>query len=124
MLDFVNSSLRRLQKEEKSYESIRNKNKVIKNIPFNSTTKKMTVVIELEPEKRVRVFTKGASECIIDDCNTMLDKGNQVVELDLNKREKLKDTVLKTMAQQALRTIALAYKDLTYEEYKKQFKEE
>ena len=98
MLDFVNSSLRRLQKDEKSYESLRNKSKVIKNIPFNSTTKKMTVVVELEPEKRVRVFTKGASECLIDDCNSMLDKNNQVTDLDLNKREKLKDTVLKNMA--------------------------
>jgi magnesium-transporting ATPase (P-type) len=37
-------------------------------IPFNSETKKMTVAIELEPGERVRIFTKGASENIIDDC--------------------------------------------------------
>ena len=37
-------------------------------IPFNSETKKMTVAVELEPKKRVRVFTKGASENIVDDC--------------------------------------------------------
>lgn len=37
-------------------------------IPFNSETKKMTVVIEIEPERKVRIFTKGASENIIDDC--------------------------------------------------------
>jgi magnesium-transporting ATPase (P-type) len=43
-------------------------------IPFNSDTKKMTVVIELEHDKKVRVFTKGASENLIDDCITMLDK--------------------------------------------------
>jgi magnesium-transporting ATPase (P-type) len=98
MLDFINSSLRRLQKDEKSYENIRNKYKVLKNIPFNSTTKKMTVVVELEPEKRVRVFTKGASETLIDDCSAMIDKGNQLVDLDLNKRELLKDTTLKGMA--------------------------
>ena len=36
-------------------------------IPFNSTTKKMTVVVEIEPGKRVRVFTKGAPEIIIQD---------------------------------------------------------
>lgn len=28
----------------------------------------MTVVIEIEPERKVRIFTKGASENIIDDC--------------------------------------------------------
>lgn len=42
--------------------------------PFNSETKKMTVVIELEREKRVRVFTKGASENILDDCAAFIDK--------------------------------------------------
>jgi magnesium-transporting ATPase (P-type) len=98
MLDFVNLSLRRLQKEEKSYENIRNKYKVLKTIPFNSTTKKMTVVVELEPERKVRVFTKGASENIVDDCSSMIDRDNNIIDLDLNKREKLKETVLKTMA--------------------------
>lgn len=42
-------------------------------IPFNSDTKKMTVVVELEPEKTVRAYTKGASENIIDDCNYMIE---------------------------------------------------
>lgn len=36
--------------------------------PFNSDTKKMTVAVEMEPEKKVRIFTKGASENLIDDC--------------------------------------------------------
>lgn len=43
-------------------------------IPFNSDTKKMTVIIELEKDKKVRVFTKGASENLIDDCITILGK--------------------------------------------------
>lgn len=43
-------------------------------IPFNSDTKKMTVVLEIEPDKKVRVFTKGASENIIDDCTSVIDK--------------------------------------------------
>lgn len=34
----------------------------------------MTVVVELEPERMVRVFTKGASENIVDDCINMIDK--------------------------------------------------
>lgn len=75
MLDFVNRSLVHLKSQEKNYESIRSRNKVIKNIPFNSTTKKMTVVVELEAERRVRVYTKGASENIIDDCSHILERG-------------------------------------------------
>lgn len=82
-------------------------------IPFNSDTKKMTVVIEIEPDKKVRVFTKGASENIIDDCITIIDKNQKDVDLDLTKRENIKDGVLKPMAQKALRTIGLGYKDLS-----------
>lgn len=66
--------------------------------PFNSDTKKMTVVVELEPEKKVRVFTKGASENLIDDCITMVDKENKQTDLDLSKREKIKEDILKKMA--------------------------
>ncbi len=66
--------------------------------PFNSDTKKMTVAVELEYQKRVRIYTKGASENLIDDCKSIIDKGNQLVDLDLNKRQKIKINVLKTMA--------------------------
>ena len=47
MLDFVNRSLIHLKSQE-NYDHIRNKFKILKNVPFNSTTKKMTVVVELE----------------------------------------------------------------------------
>lgn len=80
-------------------------------IPFNSETKKMTVVVELEPEKKVRVFTKGASENIIDDCAYIHDQRNiqlsssmslstqaLVTTLDLNKRDTIKEQTLKHMA--------------------------
>mmetsp|Transcript_24381 Transcript_24381/g.23984 ORF Transcript_24381/g.23984 Transcript_24381/m.23984 type:complete len:103 (+) Transcript_24381:1471-1779(+) len=92
--------------------------KILKMIPFNSDTKKMTVVLELEPEKMVRIFTKGASENIIDDCTSYIEKDQKQVEIDLSKREHLKDVVLKQMAKKALRTIALGYKDITMEQYK------
>ena len=60
--------MKEADRPEKSYEDIKSKYTLLKMFPFNSETKKMTVVIELEHEKRVRVFTKGASENIIDDC--------------------------------------------------------
>ena len=44
--------------------------------PFNSETKKMTVVVEIDGGRRVRVFTKGASENIIDDCAFIMDKSS------------------------------------------------
>lgn len=77
----------------------------------------MTVVIELEPEKRVRVYTKGASENLIDDCIKMIDKQDPSVDLDISKREKIKENILKQMARESLRTIGLGYKDISYEEF-------
>lgn len=115
---------------EKSFEDFKNKFKVLKMIPFNSETKKMTVVIE--HERGVRVFTKGASECIIDDCAFLLDpnvktlitntgtgspRSAPVINLDLNLREKLKKA-LNEMAENSLRTISLGYKDISLAEYK------
>jgi hypothetical protein len=47
----------------------------------------------------------------------MIDK-NQEIELDLTKRDGIKESVLKTMAQNSLRTIALAYKDISMKEYR------
>jgi magnesium-transporting ATPase (P-type) len=65
-----------VQRQEKTYENIKANNKVIKMYPFNSTTKKMTVIVETEYEKSVRVYTKGASENIIEDCNSIIDQNN------------------------------------------------
>ena len=69
---FVNDSLKELERSETSYLDIQKKHKILKMMPFNSETKKMTVVVEVEPEKRVRIYTKGASENIIDDCAFIL----------------------------------------------------
>lgn len=119
-----------MKRVEHTYNDFKTKYKVLKTIPFNSDTKKMTVVVELEPEKKVRVYTKGASENIIDDCAYIYDtkqaSGSSsalalgvVMPLDLNKRDSIKEQTLKNMAQKALRTIALGYKDMTFAEYKK-----
>lgn len=87
MLDFINRSLRKIQSEAKHYDTIRSQHKILKNIPFNSNTKKMTVVVELEREKTVRVYTKGAPESLIDDCINIIEKDGKLVDLDSNSRE-------------------------------------
>lgn len=124
LLDFVNRSLQNMGKVEgqdniDAYNQIKKSHKLLKMIPFNSDTKKMTVVVELEAEKMVRVYTKGASENLIDDCTTMVEKNNKHTDLDLSMRDKIKEDILKKMAQDALRTIAIGYKDISYSEYRK-----
>jgi len=64
-------------------------------VPFNSTTKKMTVVVETEYNQKVTIFTKGASENIVDDCVSFIDQDQKPIDMDLAKREHFKDVVLK-----------------------------
>jgi len=118
LLGFVNASI--ADRPEPSYEAFRDKHKILKTLPFNSESKKMTVAIELEPSKLVRVFTKGASETIIDECAFMQGEAGAQTKLDLARINQIKDHTLRHMAQNALRTIALAHKDITYEEYLRQ----
>ena len=41
------------------------------------------------------------------------------MNLDLKQREAIKEQTLKHMTQQAYRTIALGYKDMSYQDYKR-----
>ncbi len=66
--------------------------------PFNSETKKMTVAVETEHEKTVRIYTKGATENILDDCVLYLDKKDFIDLSNISMKDKLKSTVLKEMA--------------------------
>jgi magnesium-transporting ATPase (P-type) len=96
LLAFVNSCL--ADRAEPSYEAFRDKYKVLRTIPFNSESKKMTVALELETNKRVRVFTKGASETIIDECAFMQGEAGAQTKLDLARINLIKDQTLRHMA--------------------------
>ena len=98
LLDFVNNSLIKLERVDQSYETIKSQNKVLKMYPFNSTTKKMTVVVETEYQKKVRIFTKGASENILEDCYQQINQDGQIKEFDLESKMKIKTEIIQKMA--------------------------
>ena len=50
----------------------------------------MTVIVELEYEKSYRVFTKGATELLVNDCESMDNKEGETIQLDLQKKEQIK----------------------------------
>jgi len=58
-----------------------------------------------------RLHIKGASEMVLACCNTYMNEQGQVVPLDDNTTAQVK-TIIDTYAKNALRTIALAYRDL------------
>ena len=91
-------------------------NKIEKVFPFNSDRKKMSTIIKTDvfPSGNV-IFLKGASEIVLDSCKYSLNKSNDKVEIsEIERKHILK--IIKSLADKALRTIGVAFKELSNEE--------
>lgn len=84
--------------------------KILKVEPFNSNTKKMSVIVSL-PGGGVRAFCKGASEIVLGMCDKLVDKEGNCVLLSQDKRKSLTN-VINGFACEALRTLCLAFQDI------------
>src|SRR5699024_464496 len=82
-------------------EVLKENYKIIKEIPFDSTKKRMSVVIEDENKRRC-VITKGAPEMILPRCTHFLSEHGHKRLDDVTPF----NNVMNEMAEQALRTIA------------------
>lgn len=94
------------------YEEIRNDHPVetfVKVFTFNSARKSMSTVIPLNTSGD-RMFTKGASEIILDKCSYIVKENGRVVPLTPADHREIISSVVQPMASRALRTIALAYR--------------
>nr|BAA03090.1 chloroplast envelope Ca2+-ATPase precursor [Arabidopsis thaliana]CAA49559.1 envelope Ca2+-ATPase [Arabidopsis thaliana] len=89
------------------FQEVRQASNVVKVEPFNSTKKRMGVVIEL-PERHFRAHCKGASEIVLDSCDKYINKDGEVVPLDEKSTSHLKN-IIEEFASEALRTLCLAY---------------
>ncbi|PKU64887.1 probable calcium-transporting ATPase 9, plasma membrane-type [Dendrobium catenatum] len=78
--------------------------------PFNSVKKKMSVLVSL-PDGGFRAFCKGASEIILQLCDKILDCNGNAVPLSEKQTKTILD-VITLFANDALRTLCLAYKDM------------
>jgi Ca2+-transporting ATPase len=81
----------------------------IKEVPFSSSRKRMTVVISHEGRKKA--FMKGAPEVVIERCSRIYDKG-KVRAISAADRKKLLETNVE-LASEALRVLAFACKDVS-----------
>ena len=82
--------------------------------PFSSSRKRMSTIIENATGKGgydKRLHIKGASEMILACCNTYVNEAGQVAPLDDNTVAKVKP-IIDQYAKKALRTIAVAYRDV------------
>lgn len=91
--------------------------------PFDSTRKRMSTVLvypdeeapQLEHGYNKRLHVKGASEIIIETCDSYIDSNGNKVPLDDGKKSEI-FAQISTYANMALRTIGFAYKDLKKDE--------
>ncbi len=83
----------------------------VKELPFDSDRKLMTTV-HLFPNKYM-VYTKGGVDELLSRCNSYAINGNVNTDIDEYKKEIAKQN--EEMAKNALRVLAMAYKELDHE---------
>jgi len=92
-------------------KELEEKNPRVHEIPFTSERKRMTTVHKMSEEKLL-VFMKGAPEVVLARCTKIFKNGEP---RELTKKEKKK--ILETneqMANDALRVLGVAYKELVH----------
>jgi Ca2+ transporting ATPase len=90
----------------------------IKSFPFTSDRKKMSVLISHDSyPSKYRIYTKGASEIILNSCNYYLNPENLEKSTITDEHKGIFGDTIKKYARLTLRTICLAYKDITQQEY-------
>lgn len=88
----------------------------IKEIPFDSDRKRMSVIVKSRGE--LYLFTKGAPDVVLSLCSH-IDKNGRVNELINTDKEKIL-TANENMGKSALRVLACAYKKITYRDLQDQ----
>ena len=96
----------------KDYQKVRDEfpeEMLYKVYTFNSVRKSMSTVIKIK--NGYRVFTKGASEMVLNKCMFICSEGGNVIRFNKEDQENLVKCVIEPMACDGLRTIGIAYKD-------------
>eukprot|EP01135_Chromosphaera_perkinsii_P003626 Nk52_evm5s250 gene=Nk52_evmTU5s250 len=92
------------------FDTIRENNHPEKLYTFSSARKRMSVLVK-KPDGSFRLYTKGASEIILDLCTTELDANGSAIPLNQAKKDDYAENTINKYASNGLRTLSLAYRD-------------
>jgi len=106
--------LKLMKRSNCNYEELQDKYTMISRLFFNSKRKKMSTIVEIDEDTH-RLFIKGAPEKILD-CAISYHCGGDRKPLDPSLKEEV-ENIISGYNEQALRTIAVAYRDLMPNEY-------
>ncbi|KAI7880657.1 PMCA-type calcium-translocating P-type ATPase [Lichtheimia hyalospora FSU 10163] len=108
------------------YDSLRHDAKITKVYPFASKRKTMTTITEIRENSAdtasgsnhaaYRIHVKGASEIVLGACTQYMDAQGNVKSLDKDAKARW-NAVITDYANNALRTLAIAYRDIKQDEY-------
>lgn len=105
------------------YEDIRHDAKVAKVYPFSSKRKTMTTIIKVldnsaptKTQSDYRIYSKGASEIMLQACTRYMDAKGSTKKLDKEAKAHWEKIITK-YANDALRTIALTYRDIKTDQF-------
>lgn len=107
-----------------NYENLRHDATITKVYPFASKRKTMTTVAKTKEnsartntQSDYRIHVKGASEIVLEACQYYVNSQGEAQKLDKEAIVKW-NGIISEYADQALRTIALAYRDISKSDYK------
>ncbi|WP_446899190.1 HAD-IC family P-type ATPase [Clostridium sp. LBM24168] len=89
--------------------TLRDLNRRLKEIPFDSSRRFMTVVTENQQGKTA--FCKGSLDCVIEKCKTIYENGVERLLTSTDKKELT--SIADEMAENALRILVFAYKKIS-----------
>ena len=111
-----------------SYESIREShptNSYVHVYTFNSSRKSMSTCIKHPSVKGgFRLFSKGASEMVLNRCKFILDENGNAKDFSSKQYNDVLKNIIEPMASDGYRTICVAYKDFVPKGAKKDSNEE
>ena len=86
---------------------------LLQEIPFDSERKQMSVIYENKIEKKKEAYIKGAPDLVLEKCTHIFDsKTKKIRKITLKDQKNILDKN-NEFAEQALRVLAIAYKDVS-----------
>ncbi|ETW07818.1 calcium-translocating P-type ATPase, PMCA-type, variant [Aphanomyces invadans] len=94
-----------------SYADVRKAASICHMLTFSSAKKRMSVVVPLSAT-RCRIFTKGASEIVLELCTSQLHLDGSTAAFSAAERNAVNANIIDKYASQAYRTLCLAFRDV------------
>lgn len=97
--------------EANTYEQDRKEAKILHVVPFSSERKRMTTlaIVTIDSDPQMLLFTKGASEIVLDLCDKYLTVDGSIDTMNHSKQIEINNKI-EEYAKKSLRTIGIAAK--------------